>query len=234
MANLSFHLYQLQKIDLRVDQIDARVNKIDDLMHYNQALNEADQLVKESEASLKQKKQELAELESAAAAKTIKIEQSEAALYQGANKSPKELSDLQKEIASLKRIRTELEEQQFFRLSEEEALTTEFEERRKVFDGIFEEWQKDNQSLFSELETLKKEKEKLLTERQAVIGQISADSLATYEKLKASKNRIAVTSIEDESCTICGAEITAENIQKAKNSSTLITCPSCGRILYSG
>lgn len=234
MANLSFHLYQLQKIDLRIDQIDTRANKIDDLVHHNQALNEADQLVKESEAALERKKQELTELENAAAAKTIKIEQSEAALYQGANKSPKELSDLQKEVASLKRIRTELEEQQFFRLSEEEALTAEFNERKKLYDAIFEDWQRSNQTLFSELESLNKEKEKLFTERQAVTGQISQESLATYEKLKTTKNRIAVTSIEDESCTICGAEITAENIQKAKSSSSLITCPSCGRILYSG
>jgi predicted nucleic acid-binding Zn-ribbon protein len=234
VANLSFHLFQLQKIDARVDQIDARLKKIGEITHNNQAVKEADALVKETENTLSQRNLEISELENAANAKRVKIEQSESALYKGTNKSPKELSDLQKEIASLKHVLSELDDQQFLKLSETETLTAEFDKRKESYIGLLSEWEAANQVLVQEGNALQKEKEKLGTERQAVVSQISAENISLYERLRISKNHIAVTAIEDESCTICGAEITAADIQKARNPVTLVTCPSCGRILYSG
>jgi predicted nucleic acid-binding Zn-ribbon protein len=234
VTNSSFHLFQLQKIDLRLDQIDARINKITDLIEHNQALQDADLLVKNAESDVAKKDQEISELDSAVRAKTIKIEQSESVLYKGTNQSPKELGDLQKEIASLKRSLTGLEEEQFAKLSEFESLNEQLNQHKNTFSAIKDEWQSSNQTLVVEMESLKKEKEKLATERQVVTGQILAEQLSLYEKLRISKNHIAVTSIDDESCTICGSEISAANIQKAKSSISLITCPSCGRIIYSG
>jgi predicted nucleic acid-binding Zn-ribbon protein len=234
MTNLSFHLYQLQKIDLRIDQIDTRAKKIKELIDHNQALQEADALLKTAEANVAQKNAEISELENASLTKTIKIEQSEASLYKGGNQNPKELADLQKEIASLKHFLSMLEEEQFTKLSELETLTAELSMYKTSYQSIYDEWQNANRSLMVEMEDIKKERERLSAERQAVLSQVLPESQSLYEKLRLAKNRIAVTSIEEESCTICGAEITAADIQKAKNATTLSTCPSCGRILYTG
>jgi predicted nucleic acid-binding Zn-ribbon protein len=234
MTNLSFHLYQLQKIDLRIDQIDTRAKRIKELIDHNQALQEADALLKTAEANVAQKNAEISELENASLTKTIKIEQSEASLYKGGNQNPKELADLQKEIASLKHFLSMLEEEQFTKLSELETLTAELSMYKTSYQSIYDEWQNANRSLMVEMEDIKKERERLSAERQAVLSQVLPESQSLYEKLRLAKNRIAVTSIEEESCTICGAEITAADIQKAKNATTLSTCPSCGRILYTG
>ncbi len=234
MTNLSFHLFQLQKTDLRLDQIVMRINKINDLIEHNQALQEADVLVKKAESDVALKNAEITELENAARLKSIKIEQSEASLYKGGNQNPKELADLQKEVASLKRIPSTIEEDQLSRLTELEDLSSTLLEKKALYSSIYEDWQNANQSLMVELENLNKENEKVNAERLVVTGQIPAEQLSLYEKLRISKNRIAVTSVEEESCTICGSEISAANIQKAKSSTLLTTCPSCGRILYTG
>lgn len=234
MTNLNFHLFQLQKVDLRLDQIDARLNKVKDLIDHNQALQEADVLVKKAESDVALKNTEITQLENAARSKTIKIEQSEASLYKGGNQNPKELADLQNEIASLKRILSTIEEDQFNKLTELEGLSSALSKNNETYSVIFEDWQKANQTLMVELESLNKEKEKIKAERLVVISQVPAEHLSLYEKLRISKNRFAVTSVEEESCTICGSEISAANIQKAKSSTSLTTCPSCGRILYTG
>ena len=234
MTNLSFHLFQLQKVDLRFDQIEARLKKVNDLIEHNQALQEADVLVKKAESNVALKNAEITELENAAHSKTIKIEQSEASLYKGGNQNPKELADLQKEIASLKRVLSTIEEDQLNKLTELEDLSLALSKNQEAYSVIFDNWQNANQSLMVELESLNKEKEKIKAERLVVISQVAPENLSLYEKLRISKNRIAVTSVEEESCTICGSEISAANIQKAKSSTSLTTCPSCGRILYTG
>ena len=71
-------------------------------------------------------------------------------------------------------------------------------------------------------------------EREAATGQIPANILTVYEKLRISKKHIAVTPIDDQCCATCGSEITASDIQKARLSSSLSFCPFCGRILYAG
>jgi len=234
MTNPSFHLFQLQKLDLRIDQIATRMANIDESIHQNLACQQASDSLARWEKEAQQKNNEISELETAVKVKTIKIQQSESALYNGTNKNPKELSDLQKEIASLRSALSSLEDQQFSRLTEFEEINNKLSEAKENYNSIFSEWQNSTQSLLLENEQLKKEKEKIISERDAILGQISQDHISLYEKLRISKNRIAVASVEDESCTICGSEITAADIQKARNSMTLITCHSCGRILYTG
>lgn len=234
MTNLTFHLFQLQKIDLRIDQIDTRIKKIDEMVHHNQAMEDATQKLSTSQSAVDQKNSEISDLENAASAKSIKIQQSESALYQGKIQNPKELSDLQKEIASLKNALSALEEQQLTKLAELDELTLTLATDQKLVTAIHAGWQTANECFLMEMEVLQKEKGKLITERQVGLSQIPSETASLYEKLRISKNRIAVTSVEEESCTICGSEITAADIQKAKTSALIVTCPSCGRILYSG
>lgn len=234
MTNLSFHLFQLQKVDLRLDQINFRINQIQESVKNDQALTDLGQKRKLLETEAEDLTKEVGELSEMVRAKRVKIELSESSLYKGSIQNPKELSDIQKEIASLKNALTNLENQQFQKLLLSEKLEEEIEVQNKLYTLLEEGWNQANQVLLEEEETLLKEKEKLIVEHDAIIGQVSQENLSLYEKLRISKNRIAVTSVEEESCTICGSEISAANIQKAKSSTSLTTCPSCGRILYTG
>jgi len=173
-------------------------------------------------------------LEQTAAAKKIKIDQSEAALYNGKIINPKELKDLQAEINSLKRTVGTVEDEQLTLMSQLEEIHLTLLQDQKSYNSVLTESESDNQQLFGEKSELDKEKEKLITERQAASGQIQAEVMNIYEKLRMSKNHIAVSAIEDQSCATCGSEITASDIQKARSSTSLSFCPSCGRIIYAG
>jgi predicted nucleic acid-binding Zn-ribbon protein len=234
LTNPSFHLYQLQKVDLRVDQINLRLAKIASLIANNPQLIAADAELKESQGKVDQKEKELTALGELASTKKIKIEQSESALYSGKNTNPKELKDLQAEIESLKRSLSTLEEDELSLMTLLDDLNRDLKHKQENYKACSIECEKNNMSLYAEKGNMEKEKEKLLTERQAALGQISSQVAASYDKLRAAKNHIAVTSIEDQSCATCGAEITASDIQKARSSTYLTYCPSCGRIIYAG
>ena len=234
MSNSSFHLYQLQKVDLRLDHLNQRLEKIALLLNNNPRLVEAQNQVDLTLSIIHGKEDELAKLEQTAAAKKIKIDQSEAALYNGKIINPKELKDLQAEINSLKRTVGTVEDEQLTLMSQLEEIHLTLLQDQKSYNSVLTESESDNQQLFGEKSELDKEKEKLITERQAASGQIQAEVMNIYEKLRMSKNHIAVSAIEDQSCATCGSEITASDIQKARSSTSLSFCPSCGRIIYAG
>jgi uncharacterized protein len=234
VTNLSFHLFHLQQLDLHLDQINTRLLQIDESLKNDKAVQDIKSKLKEKEAESAKVTGELAQLAEMAREKNIKVEQSNSSLYNGKIQNPKELGDLQLEIASLKNALTNLENQQFQKMLDLEKIKDDVEFLEKQYQFVREGWDEANEKLRIEEESLKKEKEKLLVEHKAITGQIPADQLIIYENLRHSKNRIAVTSVEEESCTICGSEITAALIQKAKSSTSLANCPSCGRILYTG
>ncbi|MHC1741010.1 MAG: zinc ribbon domain-containing protein [Anaerolineaceae bacterium] len=234
MSNSSFHLYQLQKVDLRLDQIGHRLHLISTLLSSNPKLQEAQTQVNNCLEAITQCETKIADLEKISSAKGIKIQQSEAALYNGKNSNPKELKDLQVEIESLKRVVSTVVEEQLALMAEVDDLNQKLIAIKVNFDSVLAESDRENQHLINEKNTLEKENEKLLKERQAATSQIPAEILATYELIRKAKNHIAVAAIEDQSCATCGSEITASDIQKARSSTSLSFCPSCGRILYAG
>jgi len=73
----------------------------------------------------------------------------------------------------------------------------------------------------------------LTEEREAALGPIESTLLATYEYLRQQKRGVAVTEINDNSCSSCGATLNAALQQNARSAKQLMNCPSCGRILYS-
>ena len=79
-----------------------------------------------------------------------------------------------------------------------------------------------------------KDLEKLDSERQLAVSQIKPQHLVTYEEIRKKKKNIAVTIVEDNTCSACGVSITPSDWQAARSPDQIIFCPSCSRILYAG
>ncbi len=110
--NQAFHLYRLQQVDIQIDQLEASLAEINRMLSGDEAIRQATQSVEKTEKALHQREQSLKETEFAVHEQQIKIGQSEASLYSGRIHNPKELQDIQKEIASLKKHLAVLEDQQ--------------------------------------------------------------------------------------------------------------------------
>lgn len=234
MTNPSFHLFQLQKIDSRIDALSKRLNEIDRIRNDNSTRAEIEKSLYESNSVFGQHKQNYDAIEEKVHAKKLKIEQSESSLYGGLVKNPKELQDLQTEIKLLKQSVSTLEDEQLNVLVEmesAEAQVTTILNTLKAFDA---QLAVEFSALFAEEADKKVEKEKLFQERKAVLDQVNPDFINTYQTLRKSKNGIAVAAIEEGSCQVCGSSLTPADCQTAKSPTHMATCSSCGRILYAG
>lgn len=232
MGNQSFYLFQLQKIDRRLDQIGQRIGQIETQINNSEVVTTIRGEFDSSVGVLNDLNRQLGAVEQKAAEKRVKIEISESSLYGGKVQNPKELADLQQEIASLKLNLKNLENEQFDLMVGSEEQQAVVDKKKLALDQALEKNLTDNQQLFAEKNALLAEISKTNTERAAITQQINPESLSLYESLKKAKKGFAVAGIEEQCCTACGSQLTPAECQRAKSSSQITLCPSCGRILY--
>ena len=228
------NLYRLQKIDTRRDQLMNRSAEIDKILSLDQALVAAQTQFHESELALKQARDVLQTSEDHVQAQQIKIEETNTSLYGGRIHNPKELQDLQNELVTLKRYLATLEDQQIEAMIAVEKAEAECSIAQKVLQGEQSRALNAHSNLAGEQFSLRKESERLDTERAAVISSIPPDVQKLYDRLRLQKRGLAVTTIHDDSCDACGSTLTPSEMQNIRSLNQMSYCPTCGRILYAG
>ncbi|HLO18764.1 MAG TPA: C4-type zinc ribbon domain-containing protein [Anaerolineales bacterium] len=225
-------LYRLQQVDSQIDQIQARLKTIQQTLENDLELRSANERFAATENKQKDAERALKLSETEVEKQRIKIEQTEASLYGGQVHNPKELQDLQKDVASLKRHLETLEEHELEAMLMIEDTEKDLQAARINLERVQSNLKEQNRDLMKESETLHKDLERLHSERQAVVTDIANQALSVYEQLRKQKRGIAITTIADNSCEACGTTLTASQQQNARSTSQLFHCPTCGRILY--
>lgn len=230
----SFHLFQLQKIDSQIDQIKTRTNEINAFLESDERLRIARALDDEKKELLRKSQLQLKRIEQDVAARRAKLEQEESNLYSGRIHIPKELQDIQSEVAALKRHISSLEDQQLEAMLVVEAYQADCDASQSALLKVEGEVASDQASYRGEVQRLQANSERLSIERNLLSGQISPDNLDLYNRLRKTRKGIAVASVSDESCSACGSSLTPAERQAARSPQNVVFCPSCGRIVYSG
>jgi predicted nucleic acid-binding Zn-ribbon protein len=233
MSQIS-NLFRLQQIDSQLDISNAKLIKIETVLLDDITIQSAKHTFEVNDEIHKALLKKLRESENKTYDTRIKIELSEASLYGGKIHNPKELQELQTEIASLKRMLTSLEDKQLEIMMEVE----EAEEKLMwANEGLIEAEKlqiERNAEINGEKTKLLGELERLDSERKAALPTIPAADLGLYDQLRKSRNGVAVAKINARSCSACGTTLTAALVQAAQSTGQLIRCPSCSRILYPG
>lgn len=229
----ALQLYRLQQIDSRLSQVTNRLTAIHTLLEKNADLLAARQRLETAQKEQYEAEKALKAAEVESASQRVKLEQAESSLYSGNIKSPKELQDLQNDIASLKRRLGVLEDSQLDAMMATEAATTKLETAQKELEFIQGKVISENATLQTEQTSLKKESDNLNTQRQAVLPGISAETLNMYDALRQKRSGLAVSLVSENCCDTCGASLTPGFAQSVRTSAQLVYCPMCGRILYS-
>lgn len=229
-----FKLYRLQQIDSQIDQVKNRLKNIEIALSADKTVRLAQKLKEQSQDSLKHDQKNLRNAEQDVQAQRVKIEQSESTLYGGKVRNPKELQDLQNEVAALKRYLGVLED----RLLEAMIVVESAEEKLQTDSDLLE---KALAQFAAQHADLTREKEGLLTDlnrlegqRAATTSSIPAEDLQIYEQLRNSRNGIAVARIVDRCCSACGTTLNAALLHAARSPNQMSRCDGCNRILYSG
>lgn len=225
-------LYRLQQVDSQIDQIQARLKSIQQILENDETLRTANERFavlmdthRDAERTLKLSEAEVEK-------QRIKIEQAEASLYGGKVHNPKELQDLQKDVASLKRHLETLEERELEAMIAAETAEKELQDAKTDLERVQSNLKEQHKDLTGESETLRKNLERLNSERQAVVTDIAGQTLNVYDQLRKQKRGLAITTIAENSCEACGTTLTPSQQQNARSTSQLFHCPTCGRILY--
>jgi predicted nucleic acid-binding Zn-ribbon protein len=230
--NQTLSLYRLQQIDLQIDRLQARLHAIQGLLDDDVELRQLAEQTLQIEVRYRAAGQALKQAEAEVQSQHIKIEQTQSSLYEGKSHSPKELQDLQNDVAALKRHLAVLEDRQIEAMIESETVEEELKSsqaRLLVGQGVKAEKSKD---LLLEQATLRNDLERFFVERNAVGGAIPPAELGLYDELRQQRRGVAVAVIGDNSCGACGSNLSLAQIQSARSSGQMTLCPSCGRILY--
>lgn len=228
----SLGLFRLQQVDSKIDRARTKLEAIRQALENDAELREALKRAETTKAEHDRVNQILKNSEAEVKAQSIKIQQTEASLYSGSVKNPKELQDLQKEIASLKKHLITLEERELEAMVNAEQTEMEMETAKTALEILQARLGNEHQKMIADQTALTLEVERLTEERGAVLGPIDAALLQIYDDLRQQKRGVAVTEVTDNSCSSCGATLNAA-LQQSARSSKLMNCPSCGRILYS-
>jgi predicted nucleic acid-binding Zn-ribbon protein len=223
-------LYRLQQTDSQIDRTQARLQAIQKTLEDDTELSLAKERADTTNAICYSADQALKQAD--AQNQRIKIEQTEASLYGGKGHSPKELLDLQNDVASLKRHLITLEDIQLeAMLTAEKSLFAQQAAQAELL-AVQNHSVERNRALHEEQTAFQKELEKLFSERAAVAGPIPLDALGLYDQLRQQRRGIAVAVISENSCSACGSGLSAAQMQSSRASKQMALCPSCGRILY--
>ncbi len=229
-----FKLYRLQQLDSQIDRARAHLEEKKVALNDDQVLRQVEVQKKQADEVLQVARKSLNRAEEAVRHQRIKIEETEAALYSGKVRNPKELQDLQNEAAALKRYCNVLEDRQLeVMLMEEEALAAdnmmaiELEKEAARYSAR-------QMKLKEELGYLHKEIPNLEEERKAAASSIPSDLLTLYETLRIQRRGIAVVLVKNKTCSACGTTLNSALLDAARSSININRCDSCGRILYVG
>ncbi len=232
--NQSSQLYQLQKIDTQIDRTTTRLAEIARELAADETVRAAQQNLEAAKRAQYKVQQNLRSIEQDAQAVRIKINTSESSLYGGKIRNPKELQDIQTEIASLKKRHAALEDSQLEAMLELDEAESELKSAETALTATQATHTSQQAGLLGEQSQLQKKMDRLQVERSATLGSILPENLEIYERLRKQKRGVAVAAIEDNACAGCGTSIRPAELQSARSPDQMAYCSTCGRILFPG
>ena len=230
--NQTLSLYRLQRTDSQIGRAQARLQAIKKILENDEALRNASKQAEVAEKNRLAAERALRQAEDTVHDQCIKIEQTESSLYSGSVHNPKELQDLQNDVAALKRHLSTLEDRQLEAMLACEEADSAYQAAQAALSTVQSQSNEQNQSLGQEQASLHKEIAKLEAERQAIGNAIPAQFIESYNQLRQTRGGVAVAAISDSACAACGSGLTPAEQQAARSAAQIARCPSCGRILY--
>ena len=227
-------LYRLQELDTEIDNNHARIKEINAILADNSELAATREALEGAEIILKEARAANSSANHTVLSQREKIEQNNKKLYGGAVTSPKELEELQLESESLKKYLATLEDRYLETMLELDEAEESHIEARDAFDLLEAKTLSESADLDEERGTLTTDIESREQEREAALVDIEPEDVELYDRLRSRLNGIAVTTLSDDCCSICGLDQARSKLQEIRTGNVIIQCAQCTRILYSG
>lgn len=230
--NTSFNLFRLQtqdtlrmKMNTRLKEIERIIASDVDVIRAKERLSEAQSLNKSAEAVVNELANQVKE-------KKLKRELTQANLFSGKVRNPKELQDLQAESHALDRTIAKMEDEQLQAMLSLEETTEAVRLAEGELQTVLDRKASQNSLLIGEKHKIESEIPKVDAQRQALRKQLDEEVFTIYRNLLKSKSGRAVAEVKDDTCGACGVTVPPADIQAAKSPNIIVYCKNCGRILF--
>jgi predicted nucleic acid-binding Zn-ribbon protein len=225
-------LYALQQIDLALDgqrasllDTESAQGESEEVLAARAAVDERREAARAAEKLFKEREYEAEEL-------TRKIEPVEQKLYGGKVTSPKELEDLQQEIESLRRRRSELDDLALQAMEAQEEAQQALQEAEQELQRIEASSQEEQSDLGARHGKIEQEMAALEEQRAAQVVLVDAPLLKLYDQLRASRQGRGIAKVEGGACQGCRISLPMSLVQRARAGNEIVQCNNCERILY--
>jgi uncharacterized protein len=229
-------LLEVQALDLRLDQIAHRRRSLPEVAELERLAAEHTRL-RDLEVEAHTDATDLERDRSRAEADVAQVRARKARdrqrLDAGQVSSPRELEQLQSEIASLERRQGDLEDVELDimeRLEEAQQRHASHAAEREQVAEKAAEVQQARDAAFAELDL---EADGLRRRRAAVVGDVPEALLALYDKLRVQHDGIGAAALRGRRCEGCHLELDPADLNRMRAASpdTVLRCEECRRIL---
>jgi predicted nucleic acid-binding Zn-ribbon protein len=229
-------LLDVQARDLAADQLrhrraslperTARAEQEATIARLDRELAELGDRLAELQRSQKRLEDEVATIDAKAQAENAK-------LYSGSVTSPRELQAMQEEIDGLGRRQRELEDEVLVIMETAEPLSDEVDGIEGRRDGAQAEADRLASLIAAAEAEIDAELAEVASSRAEVAAGVPDDLLATYEKLRARLDGVAVARLEGTQCTGCHLSLPATEVAAVRKATpgAVVYHEECGRIL---
>jgi len=225
-------LAQLNEIDLAIDAQKARLAEIAEAAREPAALVEARRGLARAESDLAHCRAVQSELEVAQKEVADKRARAEARLYGGGVRNPKELEDLQRDVAQLRRQLNQAEDHLLEALICSETAIQAQAEQTAILERLAAEHGRKQAALRAEQAQIKAKMPAELARQAAVRQAVPAALLATYDNLRPRRGGRAVARLDGEECSACLVAASPFTLEAARFGDDLVYCSNCGRLLW--
>jgi len=155
-------------------------------------------------------------------------------LFDGSVKNPKELVALEHDIANAKSVRSGREDLMLEAMEVESQGQATLDAANLALATAETEWQRHQDGLLEEKETLDPKLRALHTHRAKLAAVVPPPDLQLYERIRKAKHGLAVAAMVHDICQGCRVAVSGGPAVTAKQGQQLVQCPSCSRLLHPG
>ena len=229
-----FEIASLQEIDDQLATLQAGIASIQDRLARSEQLDNARRQLQHVEERIAQHERTQRRLDGEIADLTARIEPEEKRLFSGSVTSSKELMSIQQEVDSLKKKRSQLEDELLEVMDRLEKL----ESRRTAAQEAVQEAEQAREAAHRELRTeLRRYEDSLAAARERraeQASQVQPRPLQIYEDLRKRKGGAAVARLQGQACGACRVAIPDALRKQVLLRDAVAQCPNCEKILAPG
>ncbi len=226
-------LYRLQSLDMELKSKQARLMEIRAKLGTDRPVQKAAAKAQAAKEALAPWKTRVTDLDLEIKSLTEKMKATEKRLYSGKVNNPKELQEMQQEIASLRHRRAQLEDEQLEAMVAVDSHQQAYEKAEEKLARVKRKWAAKQEAWAREETDLAREIEALEAERTTAWQALAGQSRTLYTDLRAKLGDEPIAELRDGVCERCGMRQTSHVDQQVRRGE-VARCGGCGRVLVRG